>query len=354
MFRSLAVSLLAVAAGSAQAAAPEVNFNATLAGSVRLLDSDFEFGDDNIKPVNNASSVSLGFKAPYAGVMVFGLAEAGEKNKELGIDALRQAFVGVETGIGQFLVGKKASEYRLSGEKLDPFYDTSVVGFNGREAREGASYGLSNLTNGFSHNTVGYLSPALLGGLRLNAAAYVSSEDAPNDEIDYGVGAEYALPGFADGHSLSAGVQYLKIENPASNVAGNPSRNGLVTVGGSPGVSDSYRVYGSYAAGSVVLSGSYENVDVAAEADARAYYYLSGTWALCDKTQIAASYGWLDFAAGSPALSGEGYSLGVFHELASNLKGYAAARQVSLDVPGDTATIAVGLSYSIDARATTR
>ena len=353
MFRSIAVSLLAIAAGTAQAAGPEINFDATLAGSVRLLDSDFEFGDDNIKPVNNASSVSVGFAAPYLGVNVFGLVQAGEKNKQMGIDALRQAYVGLSSGIGSFVVGKKASDYRLSGEALDPFYDTSVSGFNGFESREGAGYGLSNLTNGFSHNTVAYASPEILGGLRLNAAVYVSSEDAPNDELDYGAGAEYATAGFGDGHTLKAGVQYLKIENRASFVVGSPARNGLLTVAGSPGVSDSYRVYGSYTAGALNLGASYENVDVAAEPEARAYYFLSGTYDLCDKTQLAASYGWLDFAAGSPALSGDGYSVGVFHKLAPNLRGYAGLRQVALDAAGDTTTAAVGLSYSIKAKATT-
>lgn len=351
MFRTFAASLLVVAAGTAQADGPVIDFDLKLAGSVRLLDSDFEFGDDNIKPVNNASRASVGFSAPYLGLNLFGLIEAGEKNKQMGIDALRQAYVGLNSGLGTVVVGKKASDFRLSGEALDPFYDTSITGFNGFESREGAGYGLSNLTNGFSHNTVAYASPELFGGLRLNAAVYVSGEEAPNDELDYGAGAEYATAGFGDDHQLKAGVQYLKIENPASFVVGSPARNGLLTVAGSPGVSDNYRLYGSYTAGALNLGASYESIDVAAEPEARAYYFLSGTYELTEATQLAASYGWLDFAAGSPRLSGDGYSVGVFHKLAPNLSGYAGLRQVSLDAAGRTTTAAVGLSYSIKAQA---
>lgn len=350
MLRLIGLGVFMVASSQAFAAGTEIVVSGKLAGSARYLDSDYE-GADEFKLVNNASRVSLGVQTTTGDFQWFGVVEAGEKNQKAGIDALRQLYAGVETPVGAFVVGRKASDYRLSGESLDPFYDTAIAGFNGREAREGAGYGLSNLTNGFSHTTLAYTSPALFGALRLNAAAYLSSEDEPNDQVDYAAGAEYSMPGFGADHRLDLGVQYIKIENPAAFAAGNPARNGLLTVGGSPGESDSYRAYASYATAQFTLSASYESVDVAAEPEARAYSFVSGTYALCERTQLAASYGWLDFETGSPALSGTGVSLGVFQELLPNLKGYIAARQISLDAAGDATTAAVGFTYSFSVAA---
>lgn len=350
MLRLIGLGVLVVASSQALAAGEEIVVSGKLAGSARYLDSDYEGGDE-FKPVNNASRISLAAQTTTGDFRWFGVVEAGEKNQKAGIDALRQLYAGVDTPVGEFVVGRKASDYRLSGETLDPFYDTAIAGFNGREAREGASYGLSNLTNGYSHTTLAYATPALFGALRLNAAAYLSSEDEPNDQVDYAAGAEYSMPGFGADQRIDLGVQYLKIENPAAFAAGNPARNGLITVGGSPGESDSYRVYASYAAARFTLNASYESVDVATEPEARAYSYVSGTYALCEKTELAASYGWLDFENGSPALSGTGVSLGVFRELLPNLKGYVAARQISLDAAGDATTAAIGLAYSFSVAA---
>lgn len=349
MVRSFAFTLLALSAQAAWAQS-EISLNANLSGSVRSLDSDFENVDHDVDAVNNASSVSLGASVKQSELTWFGLVEAGQKNDKAGIESIRQFYVGVDTAFGQFVAGKKSSEYRLTGEALDPFYDTSVTGFNGREAREGASYGLSNLTNGYSRNMVAYTSPALMGGLRLNGGVFVGTKDAPNDEMDYTAGAEYSMPAFGEGHQLSAGLQYLKIENPASFAAGIPARNGLVTVAGSPGLSDNYRVHGMYTAPRFSLGASFEHIDVETESEARGYLFLSGTYSVTTATVLAASYGRLDFSAGSPALSGDGYSLGVFHKLCDNLSAYLAARQVSLDA-GDTTTAALGFTYNFTATA---
>ena len=345
-----AALMLSAVAVPAQALETELNLNTYLAGSLRYLESDFETGEDQFEGTNNASRLSLqgSVKNDYA--RLFGVYDRGLRNDKAGIEPERQIYLGVDTAYGQLLAGKKASEYRLSGERLDPFYDTSVAGFNGRAQSEGASYGLSNLTNGYSRNMIGYSTPRLYDQLQLNAAVFLNDKDAPNDEMDYSAGGSLTVPGLVEGTQATVGAQYLKIENVAAFAAGNPGRNELLAVGGSPGVSTSYRAYAAYSAPKYSLGLSYENVDVASEPNARHYYYLAGTYALTETLRLAASYGYLDFKSGSPALSGDGYSLGLFRKMNANTNAYVAARQVSLDTGGDSSSIAVGLSINFDVK----
>lgn len=343
-----ATALMLAAAAPAQALEAELNLNTYLAGSLRYLETDFETGEDQFEGTNNASRLSLSGKLQNEYLRLFGVYDRGLRNDKNGIEQIRQVYLGVDTAYGQLLAGKKASEYRLSGERLDPFYDTSVAGFNGRAQSEGASYGLSNLTNGYSRNMLAYSTPLLDDSVQLNGGVFLGNEDAPNDEMDYTAGGSYSLPGLEQDSKATVGAQYLKIENVAAFAAGNPSRNELLAVGGSPGVSTNYRIYGAYSAPKYSLGLSYESVEVDSEPEARKYYFLAGTYALSETLRVAASYGYLDFQPGSPALSGSGYSLGLFRKMGEYSTSYIAARQVSLDSGGDSSSIAVGMSIAFD------
>lgn len=345
-FTPVAALLLGAVAAPAQAIEAELKLDTYLAGSLRYLESDFERAEDNWEGTNNASRVGLtGFvKNDYA--RLFAVYDRGLRNDKAGIEQVRQVYAGLDTAYGQLVGGKKASEYRLSGERLDPFYDTSVTGFNARAQSEGASYGLSNLTNGFSRNMIGYTTPALFGTLRINGAVFLNDKDGPNDQEDYSGGASLTVPGLAEGDGVTVGAQYLKIENPAAFIAGNPARNELLAVAGSPGVSTSYRTYGAYAGPKFSIGASYENVDVDAEPSARKYYFAAGTYALTEQVRVALSYGRLDFKTGSPALSGDGYSAGLFYKATPQVNTYVAVRQVYLDNVGDTTSVAVGMSIA--------
>lgn len=347
-FTPVAALLLGAIAAPAQAIEAELKLDSYLAGSLRYLDSDFEGAEDEWEGTNNATRVGLsGFvKNDYA--RLFAVYDRGLRNDKAGIEQVRQVYAGVDTAYGQLVGGKKASEYRLTGERLDPFYDTSVTGFNGRAQSEGASYGLSNLTNGFSRNMVAYSTPALFGMLRVNGAVFLNDKNGPNDREDYSGGASLTLPGLTEDHGATLGAQYMKIENPAAFAAGNPTRNELLAVSGSPGVSTSYRTYGAYSAPKFSVGASYENIDVDAEASARKYYFAAGTYALTDSVRLALSYGRLDFKAGSPALSGDGYSVGVFYKAHPQVNTYVAVRQVYLDNVGDTTSVGVGMSVAFD------
>ena len=342
----LASSLLALPVFAA--IEPELTLNGYFAGSLRYLETDFEkTTEDRFEGTNNASrvtakaSVKTGFATAYA------VYERGLRNDKAGIEQVRQVYLGVDTDYGRLLAGKKASEYRLTGERIDPFYDTSVVGFNGRAYAEGGSYGLSNLTNGFSRNMVSYTTPLLFDTLSFNGAAFINDKDSPNDQVDYSGGGLFTTKGFGEGSQVTVGGQYLEIKNPGSFAAGNTARNELLGVGGSPGLSTSYRVHAAYAATKFSVGVSFESVDVKAENKARRYGYGSVTYALTETLRAAASYGRIEVGSNGPAIGGDGYSLGLFRKFSDSVNGYIAGRNVDLDRLGNTSSIALGLSVSL-------
>jgi len=350
--RCVSMALCALALSSAaMAQTAEVTLGGYLAGSQRDLDSDFEPLEDGFEGTNNASHVNL--KASYGTELLTGFAfyERGLRNDKAGIEPDRQLYIGADTAFGRLTIGKKASAYREAGERLDPFYDTSVTGFNARAMSEGASYGLSNLTNAFSRNGIAYTSPDLIEGLQINGGAFIGTEDAPNKKVDAAAGAVYSLKNFGgEGTVLSLGTQLLRIRNGSPFVLGNSRINDRVPVGGTPGESDNVRVHAAFTTPLYSLGASFEHIDVKTEAKARGYLFVAGTYALDEATRLAVSYGRLDFKAGSPALSGDGFSLGLFRRFTEHVNGYVAGRRVALDGPGDTVSLAVGVSISFSAK----
>ena len=347
-----AMALLALGlSGTAMAETPELTLGGYLAGSLRDLKSDFEPMEDGFEGTNNASYLNL--KASYKTELFnsFAFYERGLRNDKAGIEPDRQLYLGVDGAFGRLTIGKKASAYREAGERLDPFYDTSVAGFNGRAMSEGASYGLSNLTNAFSRNGIAYRTPEILGGLQLNAGAFIGTENAPNQKVDAAAGFAYTVKDVAgEGTTLSLGSQYLKIKNGSPFVLGNSRINDRVPVGGTPGESDNVRVHGAFTTSKFSLGASFEHIDVKTEPKARGYAFVAATLALDEATRVAASYGRLEFKTGSPALSGDGFGVGLFRKLGDSVNGYIAGRRVSLDGPGKTNSVAVGLSFNFSTK----
>lgn len=247
----------------------------------------------------------------------------------------REFFGGLSSPYGTLGYGRQSSFYKQAGRELDPFYDTSVVGFNGVFAAEGASYGLSNLTNAFNDETLAYASPAFEGfSLRLS---YFMDAAADADE-DYGIGLRYAPE---DG-AVAAGLEYLDSDG-GDAVFGVGKRVPY----------DAFRAYGRYRWESLALGASFEQVDVENEADPRHYLLLSATYALAPKLTLASSFGYLkdvvpNAAANPDGIDGQGLTVGAFYELMPRLTIYAAARGVRLDSDADTETYAIGLSYDVE------
>lgn len=341
--------------GSTVAVAAEPVFDFSLglyaAGSSRELDSDYQPTADSFESINSASHADATVTLRLGGTSIAALYERGIRNDRAGIMPVRQRNLVVDSPAGRLLLGDAPSEYRVSGERLDPFYDTALAGFNGRVLGEGANYGLSNLSNSVTRNSIAYSTPLLFDGLQLSAAGYIGTQDAPNNKVDRALGLSWAFKGLGgEGNTLLVGAQALKIENATAFVVGNSRLNRRSPVGGSPGESDNLRLHAAFTTPSFSLGVSAEHIDVKAERKARGYLFTSASYAVSPKLRLAASYGRLEFKAGSPALSGDSYAIGGFARLFENVTGYLALRQTMLDTPGDATIVAVGLSYVMRTR----
>lgn len=320
----------------------EARLSGVLAGSLSRYSSDAtgkERGGDN-----NASFAGLSLAAAQSGYRVFAIYQHGAErfnesvpNTEAG-DFQREFFGGVSSPFGTLGYGRQASFYRRAGQDVDPFHDTSVVGFNGIFAAEGASYGLSNLTNGFNDETLAYASPSY-GGLVVHGSWFINNSPGQgDDDDDYGAGLRYE----PEETGLSIGVEYLD------------GHGGDVVFGVGKRVPyEALRVHGSFRWDALSLGASFEQVDVENESDARKYGLLSASYVVLPQLTLAASVGLLEdvvpnAAAHPDGINGEGLTIGAFYEISPSLTSYVAARGVQLDSGADSETIAMGASYRFE------
>ena len=334
----VAASLGLAAAQPALALDPDVNLSGVFGYSLSWFKNNStgnQFTD--VDAENNGSNFRLTASAAESGIRAFVAYERGASNDQTNVEDVREFFGGVSGKMGMLLYGRKATDYRLAGERLDPFYNTSVAfGYsavgNGGFASEGASYGLSNLTNGFTSNTIALRSPVWLG-FTLNAAGYINenrSNVGVGDEPDYALGVGYAN---SEWLGLDAGVQALDLNG---NVVTN-----------SPGDSNAYRLHASVGEKLWAAGVSVEMVDVAAEADPRQYAFVSASYQALQDLRIALAVG---SVSDSPSFDGTGGTLGVFYDLTKHLGTYAAVRHVALDngTENKTTTVATGVKFIFD------
>ena len=329
----LAIGLMG-AALPALALEPDVNLGGTFALSLSWYEDHTDTLDTtDLDLENNGSNFRVQAGAEEEGIRAFMVYERGASNDQLGVEDVREFYAGVNGRLGTLVAGRKATDYRIAGERLDPFYNTSVASFNGLFSAEGASFGLSNLTNGYTSNTVAYRSPAF-AGVSVNGGLYVNNnnnQQGVGDELDVGVGADYVN---ADLLGLEAGVQWLDI-------------NGNVVTGSPAGESTALRGHASVGGKGWTVGVSYEFVDVDFEPDPRQYGFLAGSYQLTEKMRLAATAG---SVADSPTSDGIGGSLGMFYDLTKHLQSYVALRYVELDnaVNENNATLASGIKFSFD------
>ena len=335
--RAATMTCCSVLAAPAMAVEYGATFDSLFAGSVSEYSSDVTGDDSNAH--TNASYVGLNLSVAEGGYKLFGVYQYGFERFNESVpnfpagDHEREAYGGLSTPFGTVGFGRQASFYRKAGQELDPFYDSSVVGFNGVFAAEGASYGLSNLTNGFNDKTLAFSTPAY-EGLSLRASYFM--DEASGEDEDYGVGLRYAPTDLG----LSAGLEFLD------------SQGGDAVFGVGKRVSyDAIRVYGRYAWEALSIGASLEQVDVDNEADERKYALLSASYRVMPKLTLASTFGYLkdvvpNAAANPDGIDGKGLTVGAFYEVLPKLTVYAAARGVRLDSEADTETFAIGASYS--------
>ncbi len=329
-------ALFVLAATPASALEYDARFESLLAFSASAYDPDVgesdENGHSNGSWAGGQLSVSEG-QYELFGVYQYGFERFNESipnatpgNRE------REAYGGVKTPYGVLGYGRQISFFRRAGRDLDPFHDTSVAGFNGVFAAEGASYGLSNLTNAFNDETVAYASPSYRG-LSFNANYFL---DAAGDaDEDYGIGLVFAPE---DG-PISTSVHYLDSDG-GDAVFGVGKRVPFEAV----------RVTAAYQWSMFSVGASYEWVDVSNESDPRNYSIFTGSWSPRSDLTVAVALGVLrdvvpNAAANANGIDGEGLTAGVFYELYPRLTIYGAARAIDLDSGNDSQSYAVGASY---------
>lgn len=330
---ALAGALSLVAALPAQALEPDVNLSGTFGLSLSWYQNDNVATDTTDLDVeNNASNFRIAAAAQELGIRAFMAYERGASNDQLGVEDVREFFGGMSGKAGTLLYGRKSTDYKLAGARLDPFYNTSVAGFSGQFASEGGGYGLSALTNGFTSNTIAYRSP-VWGGFTANGAAYINDNNSQGagDEADWGIGGGYAN---GDWLGLDAGLQYLDI-------------NGNVVAGAPGGDSSNVRLHASIGEKLWALGLSLERVSVASEPDARQYAFVAGSYQLTEALRLATSVG---AVADSPNFDGVGATAGAFYELTKNLTTYGAVRHVGLDNGNEdkVTTAALGVKFVFD------
>lgn len=325
----------------ALALGPDVNLSGTFAASLSWYEDHTDTIDTtDVDLENNGSNFRITAAAQEVGIRAFMAYERGASNDRnentgTGIEDVREFYAGVSGQYGTLVYGRKATDYRIAGERLDPFYNTSVASFNGLFASEGASYGQSNFTNGYQSNTVGYRSP-VWGGFSGNLSAYINdntNNQGVGDDADFGIGLSYAN---SDWLGLEAGVQALDINGNVVRPLGAPT-----------GELDAYRLHATIGQKLWSFGLSYEMVDVALEQDPRAYAFISGTYQLTEALRLAATAGNVNK---TPSTDGNGGSLGVFYDLTKNLTTYGAVRYVALDnaVNEDNFTVATGVKFTFD------
>lgn len=244
-----------------------------------------------------------------------------------GLAHTRHAFVGFNSSVGTFTFGRTNTAYKLAAQRLDPFYDTSAVNFQGIASNQGGGYGLSNLANGWTNNSIAYISPEF-GGLTVNAGIYLQEQS--DESHDYGIGVDYRLG------DLSLGVQYLTVG--ADNVDGVVAGSGLI-------VDTALQGTVSYSTERFSVGLSAEQVDLRA-GDDRIYLFLGGEFALNEYLTLAASVGDVDQGGGE----GMGFTVGAYLDLIENFTLYGLYSQSDLDnaPASETDVISVGVRYGFE------
>ena len=313
------------------------DFNNTLYGDFRFSAGYIDRNStksDGLSANNNASRIGIKGSVGNSNLKAIYHLQAGAKNDGAGAGAAagnnsaftaRFYFAGLKSAdYGSIIYGRHSTAYKMSGLRVDPFYDTSAGLGNG-----GATYGLSGMTNGFTNNAIAYISPTILGGLSANAAIYIDDSDSNKHDTNFGL--QYA----ADG--ITAGVQQL--------IIGNGSKTSNSTgIANTAGVESATRVYGGYKTKDWSLTGSYEfQIAKASNAPDINHLYVAGTYNVMEKTKLAVSVGHVD----DGPFEGVGWQTGIFYKILPKTEVYALYSGTYLedDFKNDAHVFTVGVSH---------
>lgn len=316
-----AVLLLAPVSLAAQ------DLDAELYGNLRYSYNRADAGGDaRWASANNASR--LGVRGEVAGEAVsafFHLETGVSVDSDPEGRGLTQRFFygGLRGDFGTVTVGRHTTAYKAAGLGADPFYDTSTIsaagGVPATGVFAGATFGLSNLTNGFADRAVTYTSPEL-AGLTGNAAMYLD----PDSNHDYGLGLRYQR------HGIDAGLQFHTSRSDENWAQAVPA-------------DDAVRLHGTYrGADRWTASVSYEHV-TSAEGRGQDYLYAAGTVDLTPALTVAASVGDVSSGDVSP-VAGTGVNAGLWYAVFSSTRVYGLYSRLEREQGERRQLLSVGLT----------
>lgn len=322
--KRLAVGLALTLVSSPALAAQEVATE--LYGDFRYSHNRADAGDSaHWAGANNASRLGLRAEVGRRGLTVFADLQAGIDvgPDDAGAFTPRYYFAGVRGGFGSVTVGSHSTAYKMAGLRLDPFYDTSTLSAGGGVPSTGlfagASFGLSNLTNGWTQRTLAYSSPTFRG-LTLNAATYLDTES----DHDFGFGLGYQEHGF------QGGLQYYGV-------------GGGRTWAQAAGVEDAVRAHASYRGGRWSVGASFEHVE-AESGPAQEFLFAAATVEATPQLTLAAGVGHVGEGAIQPT-EGTGLHAGVFYALHPQAQVHALYSRLDPASGPDRGNLALGLTY---------
>jgi predicted porin len=225
--------------------------------------------------------------------------------------------------IGDISYGIGSTPFKVSGMKLDPFWDTSgsARGF------DGPSIGLSNLTWGFSKNMLQWNSYQMFDKVKLEAAIIVDDTNA--DKHDINIGASYS------NNDISFGVQYIQLDDSKATAK-------------SPGAGYGSRLWGSYKQEVWDVSFSAEDIALDDREDQR-HYFVSSNIHLSKKIKLTLSYGISDIVD-DIALDGSGGSVGVFYDILPKTNVYALFNKISRDQSENRRVFSIGVVHKFSGK----
>ena len=325
--RRAALVMLLAAASASTATAQEASTE--LYGAFRYSYNHADPGDStHWASANNASRLGVRGELSDGGLTAFFDLQTGvniDAETIGGAFTQRYYFAGVRGGFGTVSIGRQSTAYKMAGLRMDPFYDSSTLSAGGGVPTTGlfagASFGLSNLTNGFADRTLSYTSPSL-GGITANAAAYIDTDS----DHDYGLGIGYRA------HGIDAGVQYHEVD------AGRTWASTL-------GVDHAVRGHAGFARQGVFSLGtSLERVE-AVTGETQDFLYAAGTVNVTPRVALAGGVGHVEDSGAVQPVAGTAFHTGVFFSLFPQMRLHALFSHLDAAAGPDRANLGAGLTY---------
>jgi len=188
----------------------------------------------------------------------------------------------------------------------------------------GATFGLSNLTNGWSERALAYTSPAV-AGFRGNASVYVD----PDSDHDYNFGIAFQEGG------LEVGVQFY-------------NANGHQNWPQAGGINRAVRSHARYSRGDLwSLGASHERIR-GTVGGVQSSLYVAGTLNPSSRVSISGSVGHVGDSGAVHDVTGTGHQAGVFYALFRQVRFLALYSHLNADDGSSRASLALGTTFQFN------